>query len=278
MLHYGHAGAPNDVLIQNGDLCLMDMGAEYFGYSSDVTCTYPSNGVFSERQKVVYEGVLSAQRRVMGMLTPGVSWLECHKAAEEEIIKALVTLKIVVLDGIQQEGSSNETGHTKRKTIQELVEMRLGGYFMPHGLGHFIGIDTHDVGGYLPGHPSRNQGLGLKSLRTCRDVQPGMTLTVEPGLYFIHHLMDELLSLPQFKEYVNGEVLNEYRGFGGVRLEDVVVITKDGCENYTICPRTVEEVESVMAGGKWPPMKVCDLSLKRKRLTASLPLSMVNMP
>ena len=90
MLHYGHAGAPNDRQIQDGDMCLMDLGAEYFCYASDVTCSYPSNGKFTEEQRVIYEGVLNAQRRVIGMLKPGVSWVDCHKAAEAEIIKALI--------------------------------------------------------------------------------------------------------------------------------------------------------------------------------------------
>ena len=173
MLHYGHAGAPNDRQIEDGDMCLMDMGAEYFCYGSDITCSYPSNGVFTERQKIVYEGVLNAQRKVIGMLKPGVSWLECHKAAEGEIIKALQKLGVIVREG--KNGSP--------VNVDDLVEMRLGAVFMPHGLGHFIGIDTHDVGGYLPGHQPRIAKNGLRSLRTCRIVQPRMTLTVEPGLY-----------------------------------------------------------------------------------------------
>ena len=292
VLHYGHAGVPNDRLIQDGDMCLMDMGAEYFCYSSDVTCSYPSNGKFTERQKVVYEGVLNAQRRVIGMLKPGVSWVECHKAAEEEIITALIELGVVVLNADSESKPESESGSEiesefessgnkiqSKTTVKELVEMRLGGYFMPHGLGHFIGIDTHDVGGYLPGHQNRIPTLGLKSLRTCRMVLPNMTLTVEPGLYFIDHFMDELLmeSSP-LNQYINGHVLNEFRGFGGVRLEDVVVVTEDGCENFTICPRTVKEVESVMTGGKWPPLQDCDATLKRKRLTDTSPLGIINMP
>ena len=77
----------------------------------------------------------------------------------------------------------------------------------------------------------------------------------------------------KLREFLNVDVLNEFRGFGGVRLEDVVVITLDGCENYTLCPRTVAEVEGVMAGGKWPPLKDVDKSLKRTRLTATSPIS-----
>ena len=257
VLHYGHAGAPNDRHIQDGDMCLMDIGAEYFCYGSDITCSYPSNGKFTERQKIVYEGVLNAQRKVISMLKPGACWVECHKAAEGEIIQALQQLGVIVSGSV---------------SVEELVEMRMGAVFMPHGLGHFIGIDTHDVGGYLPGHQERIALNGLRSLRTCRIVQPSMTLTVEPGLYFIDHLIDEALAdNSSLKQYLNEDILNQFRGFGGVRLEDVVAITEDGCDNFTICPRTIDEVEHVMNGGKWPPITDSDTSLMRSRLTDPAP-------
>ena len=100
-----------------------------------------------------------------------------------------------------------------------------------------------------------------------------MTLTVEPGCYFIDHLLDEALEEGSgLKEYFNVDILTNFRGFGGVRLEDVVVVMEDGCENYTICPRTVEEVEYVKNGGKWPPLKDLALELKRTRLTDTKPL------
>jgi Xaa-Pro dipeptidase len=261
VLHYGHAGAPNNRQLQNGDICLFDMGAEYMCYGSDVTCSFPisSSGKFSAEQRIVYEGVLNAQRAVILMLKPGVSWSDCHLVAEREIIKALVKLDIVVPG--------------KTSTVDDLVEMRLGAVFMPHGLGHFIGIDTHDVGGYLPGHPERLLEPGLRSLRTARVLKSGMTLTVEPGCYFINHLIDEAIKDGgKFKEFLNIQVLNDFRNFGGIRLEDVVAITEDGCENFTVCPRTVAEVEHVMNGGRWPPLKDDDVALKRTRLTKCGPM------
>ena len=170
VLHYGHAGAPNDRQLQDGDMCLFDLGAEYSCYGSDVTCSFPANGKFTDKQRKVYEGVLNAQIAVYNMLQPGVSYVDCHKAGEKEILKALVGLDIVLPGD---------------KTLEELVEMRLGAVFMPHGLGHLIGIDTHDVGGYTPGCPERLLQPGLKSLRMARTMIEGMTLTVEPGCYFI---------------------------------------------------------------------------------------------
>lgn len=260
ILHYGHAGEPNARQIQDGDMLLYDMGAElsHGGYGSDITCSFPANGKFSEKQKQVFEGVLNAQRAVYGILKPGVSWVTCHKTAEAAILTKLVEIGIV-LEG--------------EKTIDELVDMRLGAVFMPHGLGHLIGIDTHDVGGYLESCPERSTLAGLKSLRTCRYMEENMTMTVEPGCYFIDHLLNEALADDSpFKEYLNATLVEEYRGFGGVRLEDVVAITANGCINYTLCPRTVSEIEHVMTGGKWPPIKDEAPELLRERLTDPTPL------
>ena len=157
--------------------------------------------------------------------------------------------------------------------------------FVPCGLGHLIGMDTHDVGGYLPGCPPRiqdNVGLlpiscalflpclchghaaeldafsplqGIRKLRTARTLQAGMVLTVEPGCYFMEPLLKPALADPATRDFFNLPVLQRFRGFGGVRLEDVVTVTETGAVNFTLCPRTVAEVESVMAGGPWPPAR-----------------------
>lgn len=257
ILHYGHAGEPNSREIFNTQMCLMDMGAEYYGYASDVTCSYPASGIFTEKQKGIWRAVQAAQVAVYNMLQPGVSFRECHKAAEKAILTQLVEVGIVMIDD--------------STTVDELVDLRLGAVFMPHGLGHFIGIDTHDVGGYLPGNPERSPAPGLKSLRTARILQADMVLTVEPGCYFIDHLLDEALAGP-FAQYLNADMVKDYRGFGGCRLEDVVAITDDGFVNYTLCPRTIEEIEHVMAGGKWPPLEDKAPEMGRKRLLDPTPL------
>jgi Xaa-Pro dipeptidase len=258
VLHYGHSGEPNARQSVAGEMCLFDMGAEYFGYGSDVTCSFPISGTFPEDQISIYKAVLQAQVAVYDMIQPGVSWVDCHTAAELEILRQLAAVGIVVPGD---------------KTLKELVEMRLGAVFMPHGLGHFIGLDTHDVGGYLEGYPIRTPLPGLKSLRTARVLQEHMTLTVEPGCYFIDHLLDGALAQDSpLRPYLDEAKLAGYRGFGGVRLEDVVAVTANGCVNYTLCPRTVEEVEMVMKGGMWPPTSDSAPELRRERLTDTTPM------
>ena len=272
ILHYGHAGAPNDRTIKDGDICLFDMGAEYSCYGSDVTCSFPANGKFSQTQKVLYLGVLNAQRAVYAMIKPGVSWRDCHLRAEEEILKALIQLGVVLLP--------------PSMSVKDLVDLRLGAVFMPHGLGHLIGIDTHDVGGYtgidydtgdtIKSLPSRSSLPGLKSLRTARILGPNMTLTVEPGCYFIRHLWKAALESQTLTGFLDKEKLEQYQNIGGIRLEDVICVTSDGCENYTICPRTLEEVEHVASGGKWPPTKDSDPTLYRTCLTTTKTISFQN--
>uniref|UniRef100_A0A2K5N9M5 Xaa-Pro dipeptidase n=1 Tax=Cercocebus atys TaxID=9531 RepID=A0A2K5N9M5_CERAT len=229
VLHYGHAGAPNDRTIQNGDMCLFDMGGEYYCFASDITCSFPANGKFTADQKAVYEAVLRSCRAVMGAMKPGVWWPDMHRLADRVHLEELAHMGI--LSG----------------SVDAMVQAHLGAVFMPHGLGHFLGIDVHDVGGYPEG-TERIDEPGLRSLRTARYLQPGMVLTVEPGIYFIDHLLDEALADPARACFFNLEVLQRFRGFGGVRIEEDVVVTDSGMELLTCVPRTVEEIEACMAG------------------------------
>jgi len=144
-----------------------------------------------------------------------------------------------------------------------LAELGLGAVFFPHGLGHLIGCDTHDAGGYLQGTPARPTEPGAKKLRTARILEAGMVLTNEPGCYFIKYLFEEALNDPIKSPFINRSVLQRFENFGGVRLEDVVLVTDSGAENLTICPRTVEEVEGVIAGAPWPPTSDTAVDLKR---------------
>ena len=172
-------------------MALLDMGAEYHCYAADITCSFPvvdaangGGGGFTAAQRLVYEAVLEAQRAVLGALRPGASWADLHELAEEAILRALLA-----------GGVLSRAGHdSDEAAVAAMMAAGLGAVFMPHGLGHLIGLDTHDVGGYLPGTPERSTRPGLSKLRTSREVEAGMVLTVEPGCYFIDLLLDRALA------------------------------------------------------------------------------------
>jgi Xaa-Pro dipeptidase len=248
VLHYGHAGAPNDRKLTEDDMALLDMGSEFHCYTSDITCSFPVRGSFSDDQKIIYEAVLNAQRAVYEVMKPGASWVGLHQTAERAILARLKEAGIVVGE------------------IEDMMKVNLGGTFMPHGLGHLIGLDVHDVGGYLDGFRTRIDLPGLRKLRTARDLEENMVLTVEPGCYFINVLLDDALASPDLSKFLVPDAIKRFRNTGGVRLEDDVLVTAEGCENLTTCPRTVEEVESVLSGGQWPPSSDTAPWLFRKTL------------
>ncbi|XP_074014029.1 xaa-Pro dipeptidase isoform X2 [Numenius arquata] len=245
VLHYGHAGAPNDKTIEDGDLCLFDMGGEYYCYGSDITCTFPANGKFTPDQRAIYEAVLRSSRAVMSAVKPGVAWPDMHRLADRVHLEELT--KIGILKG----------------NVDDMVKVHLGAIFMPHGLGHLLGIDVHDVGGYPEG-VERIDLPGLRSLRTARSLQQGMVLTIEPGIYFIDHLLDQALRDPAHSCFINNDVLQRFRGFGGVRIEDDIAVTASGMELLTCVPRTVEEIEAFMAEGRSGTKSFDSLSSQRQ--------------
>ncbi|KAF8776883.1 Xaa-Pro dipeptidase like protein [Argiope bruennichi] len=211
---------------------LFDMGAEYYCYTSDITCSFPANGKFTDKQKLIYEAVYNSSRAVMAAVKPGVSWVDMHKLADEVHLKQLKAAGLL------------------KGEIENMMEARLGAVFMPHGLGHFMGLDVHDVGGYLEGNPERPNEAGLKSLRTARVLAPGMVLTIEPGIYFIDCLLDNALKDPKLAPFLVPEKIAQYRDFGGVRIEDDIIVTDVGMELMTRVPRTVEEIEDIMRTGR----------------------------
>uniref|UniRef100_A0A8C2TT22 Xaa-Pro dipeptidase n=1 Tax=Coturnix japonica TaxID=93934 RepID=A0A8C2TT22_COTJA len=272
VLHYGHAGAPNDKTIEDGDLCywepsvglsqqamntekkvalllmkrsLFDMGGEYYCYGSDITCTFPANGKFTPDQRAIYEAVLKSSRAVMKAVKPGVAWPDMHRLADRVHLEELT--KIGILKG----------------NVDDMVKVHLGAIFMPHGLGHLLGIDVHDVGGYPEG-VERIDLPGLRSLRTARNLEKGMVLTIEPGIYFINHLLDQALRDPAQSCFINNDVLQRFRGFGGVRIEDDIAVTDSGMELLTCVPRTVEEIEAFMAEGKGSAKSFGSLSSQKE--------------
>ncbi|CAN6449498.1 unnamed protein product [Victoria cruziana] len=155
IIHYGHAAAPNDRTTEDGDMALMDMGAEYHFYASDIACSFPVNGKFTDDQKLIYNAVLKAHNAVISVLKPGINLIDIHKLAEKQILEAL------------------KAGSVLTGEVDDMMEARLGAIFMPHGVGHFLGIDAHDPGGYPKG-TERPTEPGLKALRTTRELQEGM--------------------------------------------------------------------------------------------------------
>lgn len=225
ILHY----VENTDRINDGDLFLMDAGFEYKGYASDYTRTFPANGKFTEIQAGVYNAVLGGMQTVLAAIKPGVKMEELHLLAARTMMEGLRSLDIV-------HGSTDD-----------LMENNIFALFFPHGLGHFLGLDTHDVGGYPKG-VERIDRPGIKYLRARRDLEPGMVITVEPGLYFIEALLKPALSNPETKEFLNAAKIEPLLKFGGIRIEDNVAVTETGHENLTNVPKTVEDIEELMAG------------------------------
>ncbi|CAB3255794.1 unnamed protein product [Arctia plantaginis] len=229
-LHYGHAGAPNSKMLENGDMCLFDMGGNYAGYAADITCSFPANGKFTEDQKLIYEAVLAARDAVLREAKPGVMWQEMHLTANRAMLDHL------------------KKGNLLKGDVEDMIKNGVHGVLQPHGLGHLLGLDVHDVGGYLAHCPARPAGP-LARLRTARRLQPGMLLTVEPGCYFIPRLLIGAQNNPDQSVFFNWEKMQKFKNFGGVRIEDDVLITEEGVENLTFVPRTVAEIEKHMADG-----------------------------
>jgi len=211
-LHYDK----NDVLIKEGDLFLADMGIRFCNYTSDVTQTIPVTGKFSKKQKEIYDIVLKSNREVIKMMKPNfTTYPEMDR-----------TSRIVILQELQKLGLINQGF-----TVEELLQKKVDRVFMPHGLGHFVGLDVHDVG----------QKVSYKSQRI---IEPGNLITVEPGIYFIKFLLENSLAKEELKPILNAELIRTYFDFGGIRIEDDIFVTEDAVINFNEdLPRTTEDIE-----------------------------------
>ncbi len=234
VLHYGHQGAPNDGTLRDGDMFLNDSGGEYHGYAADITCSYPVNGRFTSEQRIIYETVLAANLAVQRSMKPGVAWPDMHRLAERVIAERLRDAGLV------------------KGSVEELLANHIPALFMPHGLGHLMGLDVHDVGGYPEG-TARIDEPGIRSLRCGRKLEAGMLITVEPGVYFIDALLGPALADPAQSRFLAADVLERFRDLGGVRIEDDVLVTEGGAMNLTRVPREPGEIEAVMGGAAWAP-------------------------
>jgi Xaa-Pro dipeptidase len=129
--------------------------------------------------------------------------------------------------------------------IDDMMTENIFALFFPHGLGHFLGLDTHDVGGYPKG-VDRIDRPGIKFLRARRELQPGMVITIEPGIYFVPAVLEPAISDPEKNQFLNTDKVESLLNFGGVRIEDDIIVTEDGIDNMTSVPKEVDEIEQLM--------------------------------
>ena len=192
----------NEDVMRDRDMVLIDAGCELEYYAADVTRTFPVNGRFTPEQRALYEVVLGAQQAAIDAIKPGHHWNQPHDASVQVITAGLVELGLL------------------KGRVDRLVKREAYREFYMHRVGHWLGLDVHDVGDYRVGDEWRR-------------LEPGMVMTVEPGIYVSPS---------------NSKVARKWRGIG-IRLEDDVLVTANGCEVLTAgAPKTVEEIETLMAG------------------------------
>jgi len=223
-------------ILEEGRMMVTDAGSESsLHYSSDITRTVPVGGKFNPRQKAIYEIVLKANMDTIEAVKPGVYFKDIHLLAAS-----------IVADGLK------ELGIMKGDT-NEIVKAGAHALFFPHGLGHMMGLDVHDMEGLGENNVGydetiqRSDQFGLAFLRLARELKPGFVLTIEPGIYFIPALIDMWKSEGKFTEFINYDVVETYKDFGGVRIEDDILVTEDGYKVLgKAIPKTVAEIEAIM--------------------------------
>lgn len=234
-----HNHSHNGILTK-GRLMLTDCGAEALsGYASDFTRTSPVNGSFTAQQKEIYNIVLQANEVVNAIAKPGLSYKKIHLTACKTIAQGLIDLGIMKGDA------------------ENAVKVGAHALFMPHGLGHMMGMDVHDMENYgedYVGYTNkirRSEQFGLAYLRLGRKLEEGFVITNEPGIYFIPDLINLWKAEKKFTDFINYGKLKDYMDFGGIRLEDDLLINKKGCEflGDKRIPITVEEVEECIKSG-----------------------------
>jgi Xaa-Pro aminopeptidase len=222
--------------LKSGDLFLLDAGAETaLHYAGDLTSTTPVDPTFTPRQREVYQVVLNAHLAAVGACRPGVRFRDVHALSCRALAEGLKDLGLM------------------RGDLDEAVAQGAHAMFFQCGTGHMLGLDVHDMEdlgeiwvGY-EGQPRSTQ-FGLKSLRLARPLRPGFVFTVEPGLYFIPELARRWKAERKFTEFIDYDTLERYLGFGGIRIEENVLVTPEGCRTLGKWrPRTIEEVERVRA-------------------------------
>jgi Xaa-Pro aminopeptidase len=224
--------------LKEGDLLVIDSGAETEGgYASDITRTIPVGGRFDPLQKAVYQTVLDMQLTAIAMIRPGVSYRSVHLRAAEVLAERLKDIGLM------------------KGSAAAAVAAGAHALFFPHGLGHMMGLDVHDMedlGETWVGYDDktrRSQQFGLAYLRLAKKLEPGHVLTVEPGIYFIPALIDQWRAEKKHAEFIRYDRVEKFRAFGGIRIEDDVLVTpKGGRVLGPPIPKTVAEVQRAVAG------------------------------
>jgi len=226
----------HDQILRDGDLLLVDSGVvSPLGYASDITRTLPVGGSFSSRQKDIYEIVLEALAAGTLNMAPGVPFVECHLAAARVVARGLTDLGLMLGDPL------------------EAVDRGAHALFFPHGLGHMLGLDVHDMealGEDFVGYDhefKRAAQFGLSGLRMARRLRSGFVMTVEPGIYFIPALIRQWREQRRLEEFINYKALDAYLDFGGIRIEDDVLVTEDGRDVLSKdIPKSVDDIRRRM--------------------------------
>ncbi|MCK4679420.1 MAG: aminopeptidase P family protein [Bacteroidales bacterium] len=219
-----------------GRMMVTDAGAETtMHYASDITRTVPVGGKFNQRQKEIYQVVLDANVKSIEAIRPGVTYKSIHLLAAKTVASGLKGLGLMKGD------------------VDEAVSQGAHALFFPHGLGHMMGLDVHDIEGLgennvgYDNEIKRSGQFGLAFLRLAKKLQPGFVLTVEPGIYFIPELIDQWKAKKKFEEFINYDKISDYMDIGGIRIEDDVLVTDSG---YRVLgkpiPKTIEDIERVM--------------------------------
>ena len=229
-LHNHHHGN----MIKSGDLYLLDAGAETeMGYAGDMTSTIPADATFTTRQKEIYDIVIASHEASFAALRPGVTFESVYDLSAKVIFEGLKALGFM------------------RGNADEAVKAGAHALLYPHGLGHMMGLDVHDMenlGEIYVGHDGKPKStqFGRKSLRLGRMLEPGFVHTIEPGIYFIPELIDLWRSERKFEEFINYEKVATYKDFGGIRNEADYLITPTGSRLLgKQLPRTTDEVEAL---------------------------------
>jgi Xaa-Pro aminopeptidase len=204
---------PSSRRFEPGDLVLVDAGAEHEGYACDVTRTYPASGRFTPEQEALHAVVHAAKETATQRCVAGSEWRDVHWTAARVIAEGLADFGLL------------------RGSVDALVERRTVSLFFPHGIGHMVGLGVRDAGEVLPGREARNDDF--PRLRIDLPLQPGYTVTVEPGIYFVPALLHDPELRARHRDGVDWDRAEKMLGFGGIRLEDDVLVTDDGYDVLT---------------------------------------------